>query len=76
MHKLFDDEFLTIKDTASVLEVDTSQVYRLFRDNKIIHNLDKNGNLYTKKANLIEFLNGKLPSGFSVVEEQSDLQIT
>ena len=47
MHKLFDDEFLTIKDTASILELDTSQVYRLFRDNKIIHNLDKNGNLYT-----------------------------
>ena len=71
MQKYFDDECLNVKDVASVLELDTAQVYRLFKTSRIESQLDDNGKFYTKKACIIDYLDDKVPSGFNVVENSS-----
>tara|TARA_A100001037_G_scaffold160291_1_gene144453 strand:+ start:156 stop:383 length:228 start_codon:yes stop_codon:yes gene_type:complete len=64
MHKIYNLEKLYIKDAASVLELDSSQVSRLFRAGRIRSYQDHTGKQFTKEADLIEFLSGKLPTGF------------
>ena len=64
MHKIYNLEKLYIKDAASVLELDSSQVSRLFRAGRIRSYQDHTGKQFTKEADLIEFLSSKLPTGF------------
>ena len=64
MHKNYNLEKLYIKDAASVLELDSSQVSRLFRTGRIRSYQAQTGKQFTKQADLIEFLSSKLPTGF------------
>ena len=62
--KQFDSDHLSIRQAASVLEIDSSLVSRHFKTGRIVAYKDDSGNKFTKEADLIDYLSSKLPSGF------------
>lgn len=65
INKIYDDKQLDKKAAASILDLDTSQVSRMFRSGRIKNYYDESSKTnFTTEADLISYLNSRLPSGF------------
>ena len=64
-----------VKDAAQILEMDQSQTYKLFKENRIRNFQDeKTKRNYTTRSDLVEFLNTRIPSGFQVIENETQVE--
>ena len=71
-NKIYDSQKLFKKDVASILELDPSQVGRLFREGRIKSYEDDNTKKnFTHEADLIDYLSARLPSGFGAYVEDN-----
>lgn len=73
IEKKYDSHHLDRKQAAAVLEVDTSQVSRMFRSGRIksYYNAAENEH-FTTEADIISYLASRLPSGYSVTTSKDD----
>lgn len=64
---------LSVRQASQILQMDQSQTYRLFKENRIRNYKDEsNDRSYTTRSDLLTFLNGKIPNDFKVVEKDAD----
>ncbi len=64
---------LSVRQANQILQMDQSQTYRLFKDNRINNYKDEsNDRSYTTRSDLLTFLNKKIPNDFKVVEKDAD----
>jgi len=72
INKIYDSQKLFKKEVASILELDPSQVGRLFRQGRIKNYEDDNTKkYYTNEADLIDYLSARLPAGFGAHVEDN-----
>ena len=75
MIKKYDPDYLTVRDAASVLELDSSLISKLIRNGRLKFQIDEHSNRkYLTEADLIDYLSSKLPSGY-VATAQDNLTI-
>ena len=73
IQKIYDSDQMDKKAAAAVLELDTSQVSRLFNSGKIRTYKDTTKNkTFTTEADILSYLAGRLPSGFNVTTKIVD----
>ena len=73
IEKIYDSDRLDKVAAAAVLELDSSQVSRLFSSGKIRTYKDTNTNkTFTTEADIIRYLDSRLPSGYSVTTSKDD----
>ena len=64
---------LSVRQASQILQMDQSQTYRLFKENRIRNYKDEsNDRNYTTRSDLLTFLNRKIPNDFKVVEKDAD----
>ena len=75
IEKIYDPQRLDKKATAAVLEVDSSQISRLFASGKIRTYTDTANNFtFTTERDLIRYLSDhRLPNGFVAVPDGENL---
>ena len=73
IQKIYDSDHMDKRAAAAVLELDTSQVSRLFNSVKIMTYKDSTKNkTFTTEADIIRYLADRLPSGYSVTTKTDD----
>ena len=73
IEKIYDSDRLDKVAASAVLELDSSQVSRLFNSGKIRTYKDTTNNkIFTTEADIISYLAGRLPSGYSVKTKTGD----
>ena len=73
IQKIYNSDQMDKKAAAAVLELDTSQVSRLFNSGKIRTYKDSTKNkTFTTEADIIRYLADRLPSGYSVTTKTDD----
>ena len=66
-------EKIYAKQTAQILELDQSQIYTYFKENRIKNHVDETPNRnFTTRGDLLDFLNAKIPSDYKVVENTEE----
>ena len=73
--KEYDSECLSIREAASVLEVDSSLVSRLFREGRLHHYENSNRKHFTTETDIQNYLSSRLPSGFVAMAESEHLSM-
>ena len=62
-----------VREASQVLEMDQSQTYKLFKENRIRNYRDESTDRsYTTRSDLLTFLNSKVPTYCKVREENAD----
>ena len=73
IEKIYDSDRLDKVAAAAVLELDSSQVSRLFSSGKIrTYKATTTNKTFTTEADIIRYLAGRLPSGYSVKTKTGD----